>query len=241
MKTTQSSESRSATASMLAVITAVAASACCIGPTILLALGVGGLGFASALEPYRLYFLALTAFFLGGAFYMAYRPVHANACSPNGGCSPPNRRRMRAGVWTAAVAALIAGAYPRIEAVRAANPVAETGVHTVLLDIEGMTCSACERHIRRELEKVPGVRGAVVEYASKRATIELEHEGVPTVALLAAVERAGYEASIPVVDQKPDDSAPNAVSFGGCCASAAARTAPATADSTAKSITNPTQ
>ena len=209
----QNQNSRGGLAGIMAIGTAVTASACCIGPAILLAMGVGGLGFAAFLEPYRPYFLALTALFLGGAFYVAYRPLEAEACTTDGHCAPTSRRRMRTGVWIAAVIALGAAAYPRIESARAKAPVPVTGVRTAMLEIRGMTCEACANRVRGELEKVPGVNGAVVEYPEGRAIVELGDPGVTDIQLLAAVERTGYTASIPV----GDDPSTAILPAGGCC------------------------
>lgn len=204
-------------ASIFAVLTAVAASACCIGPAILLALGIGGLGFASILEPYRPYFLILTAIFLGSAFYMAYRPLSAQACAADGACKTPNRRRMRTFVWIASATALLAGAYPYIAGARAETPI-EEGIETVFLDIEGMTCGACANHIKAELEKLPDVEGAVVLYPEGEAKIELGTSTVSEEELVEAVKRAGYSASVRPMGEASDVETP-AISapIGGCC------------------------
>ena len=55
------------------VISALLASLCCIGPVVFALIGAGSLGFAAVFEPYRPYLLALTALFLGTAFYFTYR------------------------------------------------------------------------------------------------------------------------------------------------------------------------
>jgi copper chaperone CopZ len=53
------------------IFSAMGASICCVGPLVLLALGVGGawIGSLTALEPYRPIFIGLTLLFLGFAFY----------------------------------------------------------------------------------------------------------------------------------------------------------------------------
>ena len=50
------------------------ASACCVGPLLLLSLGIGGawIGHLTALEPYRPVFIVLTVLFLGLAFWKLY-------------------------------------------------------------------------------------------------------------------------------------------------------------------------
>jgi mercuric ion transport protein len=59
------------------VVTAIAASACCVVPAVLALVGVSGAGVASALAPYRPFFLALTIVALGAGFYLAFRPSRA--------------------------------------------------------------------------------------------------------------------------------------------------------------------
>jgi mercuric ion transport protein len=87
-------------------ITAVAASACCLVPLILLALGIGGawLSFLSILEPYRPLFIGATLLLLSFAFYRIY----FTACSPLSSCTHPNgAKRRRVAFWI--VAALTLG------------------------------------------------------------------------------------------------------------------------------------
>jgi mercuric ion transport protein len=56
------------------VLASIGASACCVGPLLLLSLGVGGtwIGNLTALEPYRPAFIALVLIFLGLAFRTLY-------------------------------------------------------------------------------------------------------------------------------------------------------------------------
>lgn len=56
-----------------AVLSSALASICCLGPIVLVSLGLGGVGLAAGLAKYRLLFLGLTAILLGIAFYLTYR------------------------------------------------------------------------------------------------------------------------------------------------------------------------
>ncbi len=57
------------TALSVGMVAAAGASACCIGPLLLLALGIGGAwAGGAALEQYRCLFIALTFVFLGTAY-----------------------------------------------------------------------------------------------------------------------------------------------------------------------------
>ena len=64
------------------------------------------------------------------------------------------------------------------------------------LDIIGMTCASCSARVEKALNKVPGVLDASVNLATEQATVKLT-QGTSTAALIAAVERAGYEARLP--------------------------------------------
>ena len=56
------------------VLAAIGASVCCVGPLVLLALGIGGswVGSLTAMEPYRPFFIGMTLLFLGLAFRELY-------------------------------------------------------------------------------------------------------------------------------------------------------------------------
>ncbi|WIE75125.1 heavy metal translocating P-type ATPase [Curtobacterium sp. MCSS17_007] len=75
----------------------------------------------------------------------------------------------------------------------------------VELDITGMTCASCANRIERKLGKLPGV-SATVNYATEQAQVEVtDPTSVDTAALVAAVEAAGYGASVHVRRPTADD------------------------------------
>jgi mercuric ion transport protein len=90
------------------VVAATVASACCVGPVVLVLLGVGTFGASLAsLERFRPGFIAVTTVLLGVAFYSAYRP--ADDC---GVCVPASRRKARIVVWIAAACVGVLVAFP---------------------------------------------------------------------------------------------------------------------------------
>ena len=72
----------------------------------------------------------------------------------------------------------------------------EVGTTETTLQIEGMTCASCAGRVEAALLKVPGVSGAAVNLATERATVQSLSTVTPAD-LQAAVERAGYAASVP--------------------------------------------
>lgn len=59
--------------------------------------------------------------------------------------------------------------------------------------IEGMTCASCVGRVERALKAVPGVQSASVNLATERASVQ---GSAAPAALLAAIEKAGYTASV---------------------------------------------
>jgi mercuric ion transport protein len=67
------------------VLAGIGASACCVGPLLLLSLGIGGawIGHLTALEPYRPIFIVLTTVFLGLAYRKLYLVPQSCALEDN--------------------------------------------------------------------------------------------------------------------------------------------------------------
>ena len=67
---------------------------------------------------------------------------------------------------------------------------------SVQLNIEGMTCASCVSRVEKALLKVPGVASATVNLATETAEVRLDTREIDVGALLAAVDKAGYAASL---------------------------------------------
>ena len=64
------------------------------------------------------------------------------------------------------------------------------------LDVAGMTCASCVGRVEKALRALPGVLDASVNLATERATVQTAPSGPGADQLVAAVERAGYSASV---------------------------------------------
>ncbi|KXU88310.1 copper-transporting ATPase [Paraburkholderia monticola] len=77
------------------------------------------------------------------------------------------------------------------------------------LEIGGMTCAACALRVEKALAKVPGVARASVNLATETATVHPQDAAsADAEALIAAVRKAGYEATLsaPPVPTAPVDT-----------------------------------
>ncbi|WP_321788433.1 heavy metal translocating P-type ATPase [Paraburkholderia sp. J94] len=110
---------------------------------------------------------------------------------------------------------------PLVADTAAASRVAE-------LEIHGMTCASCAMRVEKALAKVPGVTRASVNLATEKATVEATADADADAdadaaasssfvdRLVAAVEKAGYEAApVPGEDAPSDSPATAHFAIGG--------------------------
>lgn len=98
------------------ILTAFAASLCCIGPLVLVMLGMGGawVSSLSVMEPFRPYLLGIAIIFLFLAWKKIYR-TEAEACTPGSLCAKPNTNTVyKIMFWIMAVLIVIALGSPYI-------------------------------------------------------------------------------------------------------------------------------
>jgi len=113
--TANSPERTGAGALLLGGLAAILASTCCLGPLLLVALGLSGawIGNLTKLEPYRPFFIAgaLIALFFAGR--RIFRP--AQDCKPGEVCAVPRTRRIYKVLFvTVSVLVLIALVFPYV-------------------------------------------------------------------------------------------------------------------------------
>jgi copper chaperone CopZ len=198
-----------------AVVAALAASACCLGPAILAIVGLSGVGLAATLAPYRPIFLGVTAALLGAGFYLSYRkpkvaaPAGAgaggatgDACCDTAGCEMPRAARSgRKLLWfsTLLVVAFaaypyVAGAFAKTSASGTAAPVASAA--TARIHVDGMTCEECVTQITTDLTKVKGVIKAEVSFSDSIARVTYDPAQVKPDAFLPVIDKLGYTARV---------------------------------------------
>jgi len=184
-----------------ALVSAAAASMCCFGPAVFVALGLGSLGAFAVFERYRPLLMGITALILGAAFYFTYRKREV-ACE-DGTCKMASASpKAKAALWSITVLAIgfitapywLAALSRRGELPASALP-AGSSYQTVLLSVQGMTCTACAVSIEKALRKVPGVKAATVEFDKSEARVAVDSQGIDVRLLVKAVEDAGYKAA----------------------------------------------
>ncbi|MBI5574944.1 MAG: cation transporter [Deltaproteobacteria bacterium] len=178
---------------------AVGASVCCLGPLLLLAVGVGGawIGNLTAMEPYRPYWMTATLIFLGLAFFRVYRKPKEVACAPGSACSSDGGRWNKILLWivTALVLGLLALPY-LISYAYAGGPEESAVTRQATLSVRNMTCGACPVIVKKSLTRVDGVKDAKVTLSPPQAIVTYDPAKVRAERLVEATTKAGFPSTI---------------------------------------------
>ncbi|MEJ7911759.1 MAG: mercuric transport protein MerTP [Chitinophagaceae bacterium] len=183
------------------LLSAFAASLCCITPVVALIAGGSSIGSGlSWLEPARPYLIGLSVVVLAFAWYQKLRPVAANPADCL--CEPKKASFLQSKAFLSLVTLfavammtfpLYAGAFygeekPAVQALTAVD-----NKKQVSFTIQGMTCAGCEAHVNSELAKETGVLGYITSYASKSSTVTFDAGKTTANAVEAAINRTGYK------------------------------------------------
>lgn len=196
--------SSNATASMkagkLGIISAILASACCIGPLLLVAVGLGG--GAAFFGRYHWFFLLGGLAVLGWAWSRYFR--EKTTCD----CEHTSMELQRSSFFMLLIATAVVAFFFLMNVshyVFAGAPVAgsqtatvettSAGLQRAVIPVNGMTCATCEIAVRSALGRVAGVKSASVSVAAKSATVEFDPAQAGVDQLVTAINSTGYRAS----------------------------------------------
>ncbi|MFT5337913.1 MAG: mercuric ion transport protein [Sphingobacteriales bacterium] len=180
------------------LLSAFAASLCCITPIIALIAGSSGLAASfSWLEPARPYLIALTIGTLGFAWYKHLFPKKDLDCA----CGPDEKKpflqsTLFLGLITSFAAIMLTFPYyshvfyPDTQAPQETSELRH--LKTVEFKIEGMTCTSCEEHINYEVLQLDGIGSVQASYKAGNAQIKYNPEFVDLKTIEATINHTGY-------------------------------------------------
>lgn len=190
------------------IAAAVVSSLCCILPLIAVIFGLGAFGVASTFETLRPYLLVLAFAALGYGFYRVY--FRREECAPEESCAAkPVDKINQISLWIATIvivafalapyytgyiaAAITAPRLPTTESVPVVAPDEAAVEKTVVLNVRGMTCEACETHIEVPLRKLKGVISAKADYKKHSVTVVYDPAQVTVERIKETITATGYE------------------------------------------------
>ncbi|NOX47760.1 MAG: mercuric transport protein MerTP [Chlorobi bacterium] len=185
------------------IITAIAASLCCITPVLALISGASGIASSfSWMDAYRPYLIGMTVLVLGFAWYQKLKPRSEEEIQCD--CETDERpsfwqSRKFLGIVT--VFAVLMMAFPYYSPVfypdnkKEVVYVNTSDIVTMDMDIEGMTCAACDSHVTHAAYEVDGVLDALADHKTGKATVKFDKSKTSEEAIIKSIDATSYKVS----------------------------------------------
>ncbi len=207
------------TAIVASVLSAIAASLCCLLPLAAVILGVSGFAASSVFVKWRPVLLAATFALLGAAWYFTYRKPKIACCAEETACAAkPAAKWNKLVLWLASAVVAAVAAFPLYggviarlmspAAVHAASVQAGTpspgpalvatpaNLAALKVAIPSLECDLCANGVQATVQKLPGVHDTQVSYQSKQAVVHYNPDKITQARLLEAINQTGYKATV---------------------------------------------
>lgn len=183
------------------VLSAIAASLCCITPVIALLAGSSSIAANfSWTEPARPYLIGLSIAVLAFAWYQKLKPAKANDMDCN--CETTKKAsflQSKTFLGIVTVFAILMMTFPMYAKVFYPKPKTQATILApvdnklqVEFTIKGMSCESCELELNNELSKVNGVISYKTSYAGKSSLVTFDKSKVDVKTIEAAINNTGY-------------------------------------------------
>jgi len=182
----------------LGIFSALFASICCLGPLILVLVGLGSLGIGAFLGRYHWLFLGggILLIILAWSYYFKEK----RACDLKA-CQMENKRMTQIILLFATLIVIFfvgLNLYTYFgKSFNAAKTATITNTKTLVIPVEGMTCLTCEITVASALKKLKGVISASVSAKEKAAKVIYDPNKTDINRLIETINKTGYKASMP--------------------------------------------
>ncbi len=181
------------------LISAIAASLCCITPVLAMIAGTSGIAsMFSWIEPFRPYLIGLTILILGFAWYQKLKPQKEIDCE----CDiEENSKFIQSKTFLGIVTlfAIVMLAFPFYSGIFYSDTekqivvVDKSEIKTTEFQISGMTCTSCEEHVNHEVNKLNGILSSKASYENGNAVVEFDRTKTNEAEIEIAINATGYK------------------------------------------------
>ncbi len=180
------------------LLSAIAASLCCITPVLALIAGSSGIAASfSWIEPARPYLITVAIAALGFAWYQKLKPQPPDEC----GCAADEKPKFiqtKTFLSIVTIFATIMIAFPYYSKIffpqneKQVVIVDKTNIQTAEFKITGMSCSSCEEEVKHEVYKLNGIMQADISYEKANAEIQFDNTKTNITEIKNAINSTGY-------------------------------------------------
>lgn len=190
----------SATAIGTGILSAVAASLCCLTPVIALLAGSSSIAANySWIEPARPYLIVLSIAVLGFAWYQQLKPVKENLCDCQCDTSRNSFFQSKTFLVIVTIFSILMMTFPMYSRIFYSKPNVKIAAGIVTQDkkqttfaIIGMSCQNCEGEINNALSKLQGIIAYSTSYGKAISTVTYDPSKVSDTAIIKVINTTGY-------------------------------------------------
>ncbi|MBI4357992.1 MAG: cation transporter [Candidatus Omnitrophica bacterium] len=174
------------------ILSALTASVCCLGPLLLIVVGLGSLGLGAVLGRYHWYFILGAVFLLSFAwrnYFKEKRSCESARCEMEG-------KKMTRNVLILASAIVLTFASLNFYTYARGShglPISEADVQ-ISIPVEGMTCFTCEIAVQSAVKKLPGIHQIKASAKDKIAIVSYDPQKTNLDQIVTAINQTGYKA-----------------------------------------------
>lgn len=181
------------------ILTAIAASLCCITPVLAIIAGTSGLASAfSWLDPFRPYLVGLTVLVLGFSWFQKIKPkkTEADCCTKK---EETTFLQSKFFLLLVTVFATVMLAFPHFSQLFYSKQEKETivierqNLKKAEFIINGMTCRGCEAHVENEVNQLHGIFSVTASYENGNAIVQFDHSVTTIEEIETAIKKTGYK------------------------------------------------
>lgn len=180
------------------ILSAIAASLCCITPVLALIAGTSGAASTfSWIEPFRPYLIGITILVLGFAWYQKLKPKKKPDCHCETDANPKFIQSKKFLLIVTIFSALMI-AFPYYAKLFYPSPEKEvmiidkSNIRKVEFTISGMTCASCAEHVSHEVNKLNGIINADTSYEQGNTIVEFDNTKTNITEIESAINSTGY-------------------------------------------------
>jgi len=183
----------------LAILTAFAASLCCITPVLAFVAGIGGMASSfSWMEPFRPYLIGMTLAVLAFAWYQKLKPKKAIDCAcDNDQKVPFIQTKTFLGIITLFAGIMLSfPSYVHVfypETATNNTSIEANQIETLTFKVSGMTCAGCEEHITHAVNELKGIQSVNADYDKEQTTVQFDKTQSTKTEIEAAINSTGYK------------------------------------------------
>jgi mercuric ion transport protein len=184
------------------MLTALAASICCITPVLAVLAGTTGLASTfSWIEPFRPYLIGFTVLVLAFAWYQKLKPKTAAEIDCECDDEKPKFVNSKGFLFLITLFAGAMLAFPSYSHIFYSSPdaskeivyIEQSNVKEIRVTIEGMTCAGCEAHIESEVTKLDGILDVKADYEAANTIVKYDETKVDLEKIETAILSTGYK------------------------------------------------